>query len=122
MKSLQWRGWLFVAVVVAGVLAGGCSRTERKEDVAVAEGGYPARRYPAYYVKTNADSVESLMPYARNLARNRASTRGAGLGLLKKGESVALVTNVSADANVMEAIRRALKEQGVTTHILYEHE
>jgi hypothetical protein len=121
---MKLTGWS-LAVAATAVLGVACSRSEPPEEATPAatnEGGYPAPRYPAYYVKTSVDSLESIMPYARNLARNKASTRGAGLGLLQPGESVAIVTNVSADPNVMEAIRLALEERQVKAHILYEHE
>jgi hypothetical protein len=81
---------------------------------------YPAPRFPSY---TKAPkSVDEVMPYARAIARQTTGLQGDGFGILKDGESVALVLTATADDMVVQALKRAIEERGVKVNLLYEHE
>jgi hypothetical protein len=76
---------------------------------------YPEPRFPSYLKPPK--STDDLMPYARNLARNKSGVQGKGMGILEPGESVLIVANEVAEEIVLEAIRKALEERKVTAHI-----
>src|SRR6266705_1100973 len=81
---------------------------------------YPPPRFPSY---TKAPkSIDEVMPYARAIARQTTGLQGDGFGILKDGESVALVLAASAEDMVVQAIKRAIEERGVKVNLLYEHE
>ncbi len=62
------------------------------------------------------------MPYARAIARQTTGLQGDGFGILKDGESVALVLTATAEDMVVQAIKRAIEERGVKVNLLYEYE
>ncbi|HEV2176022.1 MAG TPA: hypothetical protein VGW33_02285 [Terriglobia bacterium] len=80
-----------------------------------AKPAYPAPRWPAYLRAPR--SVEDAMPRARVLARDKAgfggNSPGIGLGMLRRGDEVMIVTDTTADGLIVEAVRRALAERGV---------
>src|SRR5262245_35905841 len=81
---------------------------------------YSAPRFPSY---TKAPkSVEEVMPFARSIARQATGLQGDGFGILKDGESVALVLTATAEDMVVQAITRAIEERGVKVNLLYEYE
>ncbi|HEV8719516.1 MAG TPA: hypothetical protein VGW77_02615 [Candidatus Binatia bacterium] len=81
---------------------------------------YPAPRFPSY---TKAPkSIDEVMPYARAIARQTTGLQGDGFGILKEGETVALVLAASTEDMVVQAIKRAIEEGGVKVNLLYEHE
>jgi hypothetical protein len=81
---------------------------------------YAAPRFPSY---TKAPkTVEEIMPYARSIARQTTGLQGEGFGILKQGETVALVTEATAQDMVVDAIKRAIEERGVKVHILPDYE
>lgn len=81
---------------------------------------YPAPRFPSY---TKAPkSVEEVMPFVRAIARQTTGLQGDGFGILKDGESVALVLTATADDMAVQALQRAIEERGVKVNLLYEHE
>jgi hypothetical protein len=82
--------------------------------------GYPAPRFPSYLLKKPRGAADFL-PYARILARNRGGNQGIGLGYLKKGDGVLIVTDVTADPMVMAAVRQALVELGVKPLIVSDY-
>ena len=81
---------------------------------------YPAPRFPSY---TKAPkSIDEVMPYARAIARQTTGLQGDGFGILKDGESVALVLTASAEDMIVQSIKRAIEERGAKVSLLYEHE
>src|ERR671922_1819422 len=81
---------------------------------------YPAPHFPSY---TKAPkSIEEVMPYARAIARQTTGLQGEGFGILKQGESVALVVEATADDMIVDAIKRAIEERGVKVQILHDYE
>src|SRR5262245_9093264 len=81
---------------------------------------YSAARFPSY---TKAPkSVEEVMPFARSIARQTTGLQGDGFGILKDGESVALVLTATAEDMVVQAITRALEDSGIKDNLLYEYE
>lgn len=81
---------------------------------------YPAPRFPSYTKAPN--SVDEVMHYARSIARQTTGLQGEGFGILKQGETVALVTEATAEDMVVEAIKRAIEERGVKVQILRDYE
>jgi hypothetical protein len=87
---------------------------------AAEKNSYPAPRFPSY---TKAPkSIDEVMPYARAIARQTTGLQGDGFGILKDGESVALVLTATAEDMVVQAIKRAIEERGVKVNLLYEYE
>jgi hypothetical protein len=81
---------------------------------------YPAPRFPSY---TKAPkSVEEVMPFARSIARQTTGLQGDGFGILKQGETVAIVLEATAEDMIVEAIKRAVEERGVKVQILHDYE
>src|ERR671924_180167 len=81
---------------------------------------YPAPRFPSY---TKAPkSIDEVMPYARAIARQTTGLQGDGFGILKDGESVALVLTAGAEDMVVQALKRAIEERGVKVHLLNDYE
>ena len=68
---------------------------------------YSAPRFPSY---TKAPkSIEEVMPFARSIARQATGLQGDGFGILKDGESVALVLTATAEDMVVQASRAPSK-------------
>ena len=82
------------------------------------KGKYPPPRFPSYVKPPK--SINDIMPYARAAVRQTGGR--TPLGLVEKGKTVAIVTEVVADDTVMQAIKRAYEERGVKVVILAEHE
>src|SRR5918995_4453629 len=81
---------------------------------------YPSPRFPSY---TKAPkSIDEVMPYARAIARQTTGLQGDGFGILKEGESVALVLTATSEDLVVQAIKRAIEERGVKVQLLYDYE
>jgi hypothetical protein len=78
---------------------------------------YPAPRFPSLAVDPPT-SVEQVMPYARQSARNRAAAFGGGLGLSTPGETIALIVGGCANPHIIEAMRLALVEREITPVVL----
>src|SRR5690349_5046332 len=81
---------------------------------------YPAPRFPSYTKMPK--SVDEVMPFARSIARQTTGLQGEGFGILKQGESVALVVEANAEDMIVEAIKRAIEERGVKVQILHDYE
>ncbi len=79
---------------------------------------YPAPRFPGYLKKPQ--SVDDLMPTARQFAQQKAWRGGLGLGVANPGETVLIVTGVEAEDMVLESIAKAAGERGVT--IVFKHD
>src|SRR4029450_8714796 len=111
-EAFMKQGLLAAGLIAAIGLAQGASTAEQTK--------YPAPRFPSY---TKAPkSVEEVMPFARSIARQTTGLQGDGFGILKDGESVALVLTATAWDMVVQAITRAIEERGVKVNLLYEYE
>ena len=102
-----------MALVVVGALLGLVVSAFTAE-----KAGYAPPRFPSY---TSAPkSLDEVMPYARALARQTTGLQGDGFGILKEGESVALVLTATSEDLVVQAIKRAIEERGVKVQLLYD--
>jgi len=81
---------------------------------------YPAPRFPSYVKPPK--SLEDVMPFARAIARQTTGLQGHGFGMLKAGETVALITETTAEDIIIEALKRAIEERGVKVQIVPEYE
>ena len=79
---------------------------------------YPAPRFPSYLRPPK--SIDDVMPFARAAVRQTGGR--TPLGLVEKGMSALIVSEVSADAMVMQAIKKAYEERGVKVYIVSEDE
>ena len=79
---------------------------------------YPAPRFPSYVRPPK--SIEDVMPFARAAVRQTGGR--TPLGLVEKGQTVAIFTEPAAEEMVMQAIKRAYEERGVKVQIVPEHE
>ncbi|HEX9444122.1 MAG TPA: hypothetical protein VGA73_08370, partial [Candidatus Binatia bacterium] len=79
---------------------------------------YPAPRFPAYLKPPK--SIDDIMPYARAAVRQTGGR--TPLGMVENGTLIGLVTEATADDNVLQAIVRAYKERGVEARVIPEHE
>ena len=105
--------WMALLAVVIALSWSGMSSSADKTT-------YPPPRFPSY---TKAPkSIDEVMPYARAIARQTTGLQGDGFGILKDGESVALVLTATAEDMVVQAIKRAIEERGVKVNLLYEYE
>ena len=79
--------WIALLTVIIALSWGRISSSAEKT-------AYPVPRFPSY---TNAPkSIDDVMPYARAIARQTTGLQGDGFGILKDGESVALVLSATA--------------------------
>lgn len=91
------------------------------ESIPAAEKGkYPPPRFPSYVKPPK--SIEDIMPFARAIARQTTGLQGRGLGSLKTGETVALITVATAEDMAIEALKRAVEERGVKVRVVPENE
>ena len=79
---------------------------------------YTPPRFPSYLKPPK--SIDDVMPFARAAVRQTGGR--TPLGLVEKGMSVLIVTEVRADPMVMQAIKRAYEERGVKVYLASEHE
>jgi hypothetical protein len=81
---------------------------------------YPQPRFPSY--TKSPKSIEEVMPFARSIARQTTGLQGEGFGILKQGETVALVVEATAEDMILEAIKRAIEDRGVKVQLLHDYE
>src|SRR5438445_2981863 len=79
---------------------------------------YPAPRFPSYVRPPK--SIEDVMPFARAAVRQTGGR--TPLGLVEKGQTVAIFTEPAAEEMVLQAIKRAYEERGVKVQIVPEHQ
>jgi hypothetical protein len=79
---------------------------------------YPAPRFPSYL--RPAKSLDDIMPFARAAVRQTGGR--TPLGLVEKGMAALIVSEVTADAMVIQAIKKAYEERGVKVYIVSEDE
>src|SRR4030095_7832140 len=105
--------WIATFVTLASVALNGLAFSAEKNP-------YPSPRFPSY---TKAPkSIDEVMPYARAIARQTTGLQGDGFGILRDGESVALVLTATAEDLVVQALKRAIEERGVKVHLLNDYE
>jgi hypothetical protein len=86
---------------------------------------YPAPRYPSL---VQPETIEDIMPYARRAVRNENAFLGNGLGIIKPGEKVILVTMAAessldpAEDLYVEAVMRAYMDRGVKPILFHDYE
>lgn len=98
----------FVVMALIVAMLNGCARKQEvKEEVSK----FPEPRFPSYLKAPQ--SIDEIMPYARELARNESWRGGLGLGVVNSGESILIVVGAEAEDMIMQAIQRALEERGV---------
>src|ERR1043166_5468329 len=102
-----------VSILVFAALLGFVGFGEAAESVK-----YPPPRFPSYVKPPK--SINDIMPYARAAVRQTGGR--TPLGLVEKGKTVVIVTEVVADDTVMQAIKRAYEERGGKVIILPENE
>jgi hypothetical protein len=90
---------MMIAMIGLGLvsLAPGAERTK-----------YPAPRFPSYLRPPK--SLDDIMPFARAAVRQTGGR--TPLGLVEKGMGALIVTEVTADAMVIQAIKKAYEERG----------
>ena len=79
---------------------------------------YPAPRFPSYVRPPK--SIDDVMPFARAAVRQTGGR--TPLGLVEKGQTVAIFTEPMAEDMILQAIRRAYEERGVKVQIVPEHQ
>ena len=79
---------------------------------------YPAPRFPSYMKPPK--SIDDVMPFAR--AAVRQSGGRTPLGLVEKGQTVAIFAEPLAEEMILQAIKRAYDERGVNVQIVFEHQ
>lgn len=121
-----WKATAATCAVLA-VLAAGCGQSESPGTAprtASSEANpakdYPEPRFPSYLKPPS--SIEEVMPYVRPLARARHGLQGAGLGIVEKGESVLFVISSTAEDMIVEAVKRAMEERGITVIVKPDYE
>src|ERR1700741_2615063 len=82
------------------------------------KGKYPPPRFPSYVRPPK--NIEDVMPFAR--AAVRQSGGRTPLGLVEKGQTVAIFTEPNAEEMIMQAIKRAYEERGVKVQIVPEYQ
>jgi hypothetical protein len=110
------------AVLLAGValaLAAGC-RSSHAPDAETGAARYPEPRFPSY-LKPPA-SVDEVLPHVRPLVRNKIGFQGNGLGIAQRGDTVAFILAPTAEDMIVEGVKRAMEERGVTVNLVHEYE
>src|SRR5205809_8019397 len=79
---------------------------------------YPAPRFPSYVRPPQA--IEDVMPFARAAVRQTGGR--TPLGLVEKGQTVAIFAEPMAEEMILQAIKRAYEERGVKIQIVPEYQ
>jgi hypothetical protein len=82
------------------------------------KGKYPAPRFPSYVRPPK--SIEDVMPFARAAVRQTGGR--TPLGLVEKGQTVAIFTEPMAEDMILQAIKHAYEERGVKIQVVPEHQ
>ena len=82
------------------------------------KGKYPAPRFPSYVRPPK--SIDDVMPFARAAVRQTGGR--TPLGLVEKGQTVAIFTEPTAEDMILQAIKRAYEERGVKIQIVPEYQ
>src|SRR5215813_12998781 len=79
---------------------------------------YPAPRFPSYLRPPK--SIDDVMPFARAAVRQTGGR--TPLGLVEKGQTVAIFTEPMAEEMILQALKRAYEERGVKIQMVPEHQ
>jgi len=90
------------------------------QDEQMDKGQYPKPRFPSYLKE--ARSVEEVMQGVRDLVRSGYTYEGFGFGVLNEGETALLVPTAESEEMIVEGIRRAALERGVTLQVVPDYE
>jgi hypothetical protein len=86
--------------------------------LAAESGKYPPPRFPSYVRPPK--NIEDVMPFARAAVRQTGGR--TPLGLVEKGQAVAIFSEPMAEDMILQAIRRAYEERGVKVQIVSEYQ
>ena len=117
MQLVRRLGRPMVAVAAIGTLV---ALAEVVEPILGAPTQYPQARFPSNVKPPK--TIEDVMPSARRIVRNKSGVQGSGMGILQQGDTVLLVPDSDAEPLMLEALKAALLERGVTTDIKYNYE
>jgi hypothetical protein len=122
MTNKRARCAALAGIIVAAASAGACGRSKPQPDSSSADAAiqYPEPRYPSYLKPVS--TIDEVLPHVRPLVRNKTGFQGAGLGIVKTGETVTFVTTPSAEPLIVEAVKRAMEERGVKINVVPEYE
>lgn len=121
MKRASAAAAVVGAFVAAGWAFGAIGHAQQtKAPAAAGATRYLEPRFPSYL--TPPKSVGDMMPKARAYVSITQGVQGYGLGNFKSGDTLLFVTDVTAEAMPLEAIRRALAERRVNVIIRTEAE
>ena len=101
----------FALIALSTFLMIGFGRAQEK-------GKYPAPRFPSYVRPPK--SIDDVMPFARAAVRQTGGR--TPLGLVEKGQTVAIFTEPTAEDMILQAIKRAYEERGVKIQIVPEYQ
>src|SRR2546425_2285 len=107
---------IFSALLLA---AAACGTGPRNAERMVAV-QYPEPRYPSYLKPPS--TIDEVLPHVRPLARNTFGFQGNGLGIAQSGETVAFILAPTAEDMIVQAVKKAMVERGVTVNLVPEYE
>ncbi len=81
-------------------------------------GKYPPPRFPSYVKPPK--SLDDVLPFARAAVRQTGGR--TPLGLVEKGQTVAIFTEPAAEEMILQGIKRAYEERGVKVQMVAEHQ
>src|SRR6266540_3530894 len=103
--------WIaLLAILIASMWSGTAFNAEKTT--------YPAPRFPSYVRPPK--SIDDVMPFARAAVRQTGGR--TPLGLVEKGQTVAIFTEPTAEEMILQAIKRAYEERGVKVQIVPEYQ
>lgn len=107
-----------LAVLALLIISGACKKSEDTGQSGTEK--YPEPRWPSY-LKMPSD-IEGLMPFVRNIVRNKSGFQGGGLGVANSGDTVAFIVNANAEDMIVQAVTKAMEERGVKVNIVHDYE
>ena len=82
------------------------------------KGKFPAPRFPSYVRPPK--NIDDVMPFARAAVRQTGGR--TPLGLVEKGQTVAIFTEPNAEEMILQAVKRAYEERGVKVQMVPEYQ
>ncbi len=119
----------FMKVVMAGSVAAGypvdsmlaAAHSQPQVQSGGKTMGCPAPRFPSYLNPGVKPTLAEVMPNARVLASATGGVQGVGMGHLNPGQTMLIVTDVTAEPLMVEAVEKALKERKINTVFLPDY-
>ncbi len=105
------RSTKFALVGLALILMFGLGAAQEK-------GKFPAPRFPSYVRPPK--NIDDVMPFARAAVRQTGGR--TPLGLVEKGQTVAIFTEPNAEEMILQAVKRAYEERGVKVQMVPEYQ